>query len=99
MPCFHYQTKISNKIRFNEDVHIVTEISGARTGYLSSQATQDSNIRKTLIGMNYTSFLNTAKFSFHSYYEADKEETSYTFGSIIWLSHIESSTFMSAKKI
>ena len=39
MPCFQYQTKISNKIRFNEDVHIVTEISGARIGYLSSQRT------------------------------------------------------------
>lgn len=99
MPCFQYQTKISNKIRFNEDVHLVTEISGAKTGYLSSQKTAQDHIRKTIIGMNYYNFLASSKFSFHSYYECEKEEAFYTFGSIIWLSHIESSAFMAARKI
>ena len=39
LPCFQYQTKISSRIRFNEEIQLVTEINGAKTGYISSRKT------------------------------------------------------------
>lgn len=35
LPCFQYQTKISMKIKFNEDVYLATELNSAKMGFLS----------------------------------------------------------------
>lgn len=44
---------------------------------------------RTFIGLNYRS-----KILFQSYYEREKEELGYVYGQAVWLSHIESSTFL-----
>jgi hypothetical protein len=36
-PCFQYQTKISSKIKFNEDVYLTSEINTAKLGYISTR--------------------------------------------------------------
>lgn len=48
-----------------------------------------SSRKRTVLGLNYKS-----KFILHNYYELEKEEANYTFGSIIWLTHIECSNFL-----
>ena len=73
LPCFQYQTKISSKIRFNEDVNLVTQINGAKTGYLSSKKSSSPEIRNTILGINQHNSISTSKFSFHNYYEREKD--------------------------
>ncbi len=31
-PCYQYQTKISHKIKFNEEIFLTTEYAGSRSG-------------------------------------------------------------------
>lgn len=56
-------------------------------------------MRDTILGINQHNSINTSKFSLHFYYEKEKEDQSYSFGSVIWLSHIETTTFMSCRTI
>jgi hypothetical protein len=35
LPCFQYQTKISSKVKFTEDVYLAAEFSSAKLGYVS----------------------------------------------------------------
>ncbi len=72
-PCFQYQTKISTRIRFNEDVHLVTQINGAKNGYLSTKKSDHPDIRNLILGINQHNSLLTSKFSFHLYYEHEKD--------------------------
>lgn len=62
-PCFQYQTKISNKVKFNEDIYFGTEINHSKLGYISIRPSEKAAEKKTLVGLNYKS-----KMSLHSYY-------------------------------
>ena len=89
MPCFQYQTKISNKVKFNEDLYLATELNSTKMGYLTLRAGEDAGKKKTLIGLNYKT-----KIMLQMYYEREKEEVGYIYGQAVWLSHIESNTFL-----
>lgn len=63
MPCFQYQTKISNKIKFYEDVYLATELSSAKLGYVSVRPSENKNRQKAILGLNFKE-----KLMLHCYY-------------------------------
>lgn len=93
MPCFQYQTKISNKIKFYEDVFLATELGSAKLGYVSARPSEHSHKLKIIIGLSYRE-----KLMLHCYYESEEEETGYLFGQAVWLTHVDSLTFLTISK-
>lgn len=64
MPCFQYQTKISTKIKFYEDVFLATELSNTKLGYASVRPSENQNREKIILGLNYKE-----KLMLHCYHE------------------------------
>jgi hypothetical protein len=78
-------------VKFNEDVYLATELSNAKHGYLTLRSGDRPHQMRAFIGLNYRT-----KIMFQSYYEREKEEPGYVYGQAVWLSHIESNTFLTA---
>jgi hypothetical protein len=58
-PCYQYQTKISTKIKFNEEIYIKTEYASSRQGTIVFESSE------LLLGFNHGSKL---QFHLHSLY-------------------------------
>lgn len=89
LPCFHYQVKISNKIKFGEDVYLATRFESSKFAYLTVRPHQLAARMRPMLGMN-----SKSKVHFHSYFEREEKEDGYTYGQAVWLGHIESGTFL-----
>jgi hypothetical protein len=93
IPCFQYQTKISPKVKFNEDVYLATELNSTKLGYVTVRQTEIKDHLKTNVSLNLKS-----KLVLHSYFELEKEEKGYIYGQAVWIKHVESNTFTTVIK-
>ena len=87
-PCFQYQTKISPKVKFNEDVYLATELNSTKLGFVSVRQGEQKDQLRTNISLNLKS-----KLILHSYFELEREEKGYIYGQAVWIKHVESNTF------
>lgn len=83
-PCYQYQTKISTRIKFNEEIYLKTEYASSREGMVQIEGGE------LLLGFN-----KGTKLQIHLYSLFEKEERSYKHGRVVWLSHMESDNFLS----
>jgi hypothetical protein len=51
-PCFQYQTKISPKVKFNEDVYLATELNSAKLGFVAVEQGEHGSLLRTLVSLN-----------------------------------------------
>jgi hypothetical protein len=87
-PCFQYQTKISPKVKFNEDIYLATEMNSTKLAYVDvEQGDTDAHLR-TLLSLS-----GKSKLVLHAYCELEKEEVGYVYGQAVWLKHVESNAF------
>lgn len=84
-PCFQYQSKISPKVKYGEEVYMACRIHQSRIGYFSARTT--STPPRMVVGFNARSMLNVCLYS-----NTQNMAEYYCFNDIVSVAHMVTDT-------